>query len=424
MGKSWPGSDIDIFVHESEAPKIRKWLLYEDQVFAGCSAGYGNATNRDVFDYNVSHVEYYINRDDSKYSYADAIDRGRRFKRHHILPLSGYVEVCTSDGEPMPFQSFLDLGAKKDIVNIDLIVVRSGRSVYDALDVFDLNICKSRFDGREWVIPQPLQTFKGCTELTGIVDNIIAKTYLAGIISESQRDIVSIVNEMDLYRFKRRYGAGDSSGVKSLVDKLVSVGNVFSCTIQPIVARSLSPHVHFVCLVTDVRNHLIRNALERVREIGLLGLQSREVVLGINEWLSSSDRPLFLHNSIIRLWFKRFDKYLKRGVFIKDLLPDNCSRQASSDMLRFLPSFSEVVRGVTWPGEDQAIGDWSDVAPSADGGHDSSDREEEGGAEDGGEYDDEEGEDDTESRETYDVYGLERRELESAYEYLRENNSD
>ena len=46
-------------------------------------------------------------------------------------------------------------------------------------------------------------------------------------------------------------------------------------------------------------------------------------------------------------------------------MPDNCSRQASSDMLRFLPSFSEVVRGVTWPGEDQAIGDWSDVAPSA-----------------------------------------------------------
>ena len=94
-------------------------------------------------------MEYYTNRDDSKYSYADAIDRGRRFKRHHTLPLSGYVEVCTSDGGAMPFQSFLDLGAKKDIVNIDLIVVRSGRSVYDALDVFDLNICKSRFDGRE-----------------------------------------------------------------------------------------------------------------------------------------------------------------------------------------------------------------------------------------------------------------------------------
>ena len=110
MGKSWPGSDIDIFVHESEAPKIRKWLLYEDQVFAGCSAGYGCATNRDLFDYNVSHVEFYTNRDDSKYSYADAIDRGRRFKRHQTLPLSGYVEVCTNDGEPMPFQSFLDLG--------------------------------------------------------------------------------------------------------------------------------------------------------------------------------------------------------------------------------------------------------------------------------------------------------------------------
>ena len=297
-------------------------------------------------------MEYYTNRDDSKYSYTDAIDRGRIFKRHRILPLSRHVKVCTSDGETMPFQSFLDLGAKKDIVNIDLIVVRSGRSVYDALDVFDLNICKSRFDGREWVIPQPLQTFTGCTELTGLVDNIIAKAYLAGIISESQRDIESIVNEMDLYRFKCRYGASDSSGVKNLVDKLVSAGNVFSYNIQPIVARSWSPHVHFVCLIIDVRNHLIRNALERVRGVGLLGLQSREVVLGINEWLSSSDRPLFLHNSIIRLWFKRFDKYLKRGVFIKDLLPDNCSRQASSDVLRFLPGFSDVVRGVTLQEDD------------------------------------------------------------------------
>ena len=224
--------------------------------------------------------------------------------------------------------------------------------MYDALDVFDLNICKSRFDGREWVIPQPLQTFTGCTELTGLVDNIIAKAYLAGIISESQRDIESIVNEMDLYRFKCRYGASDSSGVKNLVDKLVSAGNVFSYNIQPIVARSWSPHVHFVCLIIDVRNHLIRNALERVKGVGLLGLQSREVVLGINEWLSSSDRPLFLHNSIIRLWFKRFDKYLKRGIFIKDLLPDNCSRQASSDVLRFLPGFSDVVRGVTLQEDD------------------------------------------------------------------------
>ena len=99
-------------------------------------------------------MEYYTNRDDSKYSYTDAIDRGRRFKRHRIIAAClGHVKVCTSDGEPMPFQSFLDLGAKKDIVNIDLIVVRSGRSVYDALDVFDLNICKSRFDGREWAHP-------------------------------------------------------------------------------------------------------------------------------------------------------------------------------------------------------------------------------------------------------------------------------
>ena len=323
-------------------------------MLAGCCAAY----NSDGLDPIVSHVEHYTNRDDSKYSYTDAINRGRRFRWHDALPLyHRSIKVWTKDDDPMPFQPYHHLGTKKDIVNIDLIVVRRERCVYDALDVFDLNICKSRFDGREWNIPQPLQTFAGCTELTGVVENIVVRTYLAGIISESQRDIESIVNEMDLYRFKCRYGASDSSGVKNLVDKLVSAGNVFSCNIQPIVARSWSPDVHFVCLVIDVRNHLIRNALERVRETGLCRSQPLGIANYIDEWCSSGIRgaplePRLKHNSIVRMWFKRFDKYLRRGVFIKDLLPDNGSHQASSNVLRYLPDFGDVVRGVTLQEDD------------------------------------------------------------------------
>ena len=55
------------------------------------------------------------------------------------------IEVLTCDGESMPFKPFKELGSKKSIVNIDLVVVRQGRDVYNALDVFDLNICKSCF---------------------------------------------------------------------------------------------------------------------------------------------------------------------------------------------------------------------------------------------------------------------------------------
>ena len=52
------------------------------------------------------------------------------------------------------------------------------------------------------------------------------------------------------------------------------------------------------------------------------------------------------------MWFKRFDKYLRRGVFIKDLLPDDGSHQASSNVLRYLPDFGDVVRGVTLQEDD------------------------------------------------------------------------
>jgi len=347
-------------------------------VFSGCSSAY----NHEEFDRNVSHVEHYTNRDDSKFSYANAISRGKLLRRHELFEgdesRTRSIEVLTCVGESMPFKPFKELGSKKSIVNIDLVVVRQGRDVYNALDVFDLNICKSCFDGKFFSVPLPLQTFRGYTELTSIVDNVIAKTYLAGIIRESRRDIESVVNEMDIYRFKHRYGIGDLDGMKAFVEKLVSVGNVFSHSIiRPIMAGYYSPCVHFVCLVLDIRNHLIGNALERVREIGL-SAQPRGIVNGIEMFLSSSAQPRLLHNTIIRLCFKRYDKYLKRGICIKDL-PDQESWQELSDVLRFLPGFHEIVRGVSWPEEDFFGADIS------------SDSDEEGGVDD--EDDEEEGED-------------------------------
>ena len=378
--KSWEGCDIDIFVHESQAPVVRKWLLDQYQVFSGCSSTY----NHEEFDRNVSHVEHYTNRDDSKFSYANAISRGRLLRRHELFEgdesRMRSIEVLTCFGESMPFKPFEELGSKKSVVNIDLVVVRQGRDVYNALDVFDLNICKSCFDGKFFSVPLPLQTFRGYTELTSIVYNVIAKTYLAGIIRESRRDIESVVNEMDIYRFKHRYGVVDLDGMKAFVEKLVSVGNVFSHSIiRPIMAGYYSPCVHFVCLVLDIRNHLIGNALERVREIGL-SAQPRGIVNGIEMFLSSSAQPRLLHNTIIRLCFKRYDKYLKRGICIKDL-PDKKSWQELSDVLRFLPGFPEIVRGVTWP-EEYRFGDRSDSSLTDDDDGDSTDSDEEGGAED------------------------------------------
>ena len=86
--------------------------------------------------------------------------------------------------------------------------------------------------------------------------------------------------------------------------------------------------------------------------MGLCRSQPLGIAVYIDEWCSSEIEPRLKHNSIVRMWFKRFDKYLRRGVFIKDLLPDDGSHQASSNVLRYLPDFGDVVRGVTLQEDD------------------------------------------------------------------------
>lgn len=327
---------------------MRKWLLDEFQVFAGCSAAYSHGE----FDRNISHVEYYINRDDGKYSYADASERGERIRKH-MIAAGRWIELLVNGGETMPFKPYQDFGGhKKDIVNIDLIVVRTGRSVHHTLDSFDLNICRSCFDGKEWGIPQPLQTFGGATELTSIADNMIAKAYIAGIIRESQRDLESVVEEMKLHHHHHRYGVKNPGELKDLVQKLG--GNVFSPgIIHPIVStmQSYSPSVYFVGLVIDIRNHLILNAVRKVREIGMCrSSQTHQLREVVNNWVSSPS-PRLLHNRVVKLWVRRFHKYMKRGVRIHGL-PDVGTWRESSSVLRCLPRFNDIVRGVTWPRDD------------------------------------------------------------------------
>ena len=347
LGKTWKGFDIDIFCQEEVAPFVRSWLREEGQVFSGLSEMY-NAPGR--YQRSISHVEYYSNRDDEKFNYLDAVSNGERHMTHILPKSSRRIDIVTADGEAMPFIPFTDLGTiKKQIVNIDLVVIRRGATVCDALDAFDLSICSASFNGSEWSIPNPVDSFSGVSDLTSTPMNALVKTYISNLKEQSNRELKLIAKEMDLFKHKQRYGKGVTTEKLQGFLEIIGDGNVFSPRLtRPIVfIRSAGIGTYqgadfpLICVVLDIRARVISNALDSVRHL---------IPHTIPRLVSS--KPRLLHNFIIGTSVKRYDKYLQRGISISGLPGLREWKVLRGHMLRRLPGFSDVVRGRRWLYED------------------------------------------------------------------------
>ena len=337
----WKGSDIDIICQEEAAPIVRSWLRDEGQVFCGFSTLYRRYLQGPEQS-KIRHVEHYMNRDDKRFSYQAAISRGQRYKTSNPPQ---FPDIITSDGEAMPYKHHAHLkGTKKQTVNIDLIVLARGATAWDALSDFDLSICSASFNGSEWSIPNPVDSFARVSGLTGVASNTLAKTYITSLIEEENRDIDSIAKEMDIFNHKQRYGRGMTTKQLRIFLEIIANGNVFSSNLtRPVVfTRDETPGVGteypLLCVVLDVRIWLISNALDNVRRLHPNSAAT---------W-PFSYQPRDLHNFIIHTSVERYHKYLRRGITISGLPSWEEWKVLRGTSMRQLPGFSSLVRGRRW----------------------------------------------------------------------------
>lgn len=75
----------------------------------------------------------------------DILGLNNKNKAYHIKP---------NAGSDLP----LDFDAE---FSIDLVVAKVNKSAYDLLNDFDIEICKASWNGKNFKIPNPHQTFSG-----------------------------------------------------------------------------------------------------------------------------------------------------------------------------------------------------------------------------------------------------------------------
>ena len=87
-------------------------------------------------------------------------------------------------------------GTKKDVVNIDLIVVNQRSSIARAINDFDIVTCKCSWDGKKFNIPRPADTFGRQSELSDCLEVRKTQAYVARIEKQAQRPFRSVVSEL------------------------------------------------------------------------------------------------------------------------------------------------------------------------------------------------------------------------------------
>ena len=339
LGETWGDSDVDIYCTEAAAPSVRAWLINEmKQVLVGVNSRYGTYVPYSIKD-PVDHVEYWANTpvDGERFKIGKYIDWEFDYKRACRNSPVGFQGSRVFDGAepmdddfhgvlmrtkgniPVPFEADLlrvtdDEGVrktKKEIVSIDLIVVKSGCTIASVIHGFDFGICQCAWDGLGlFFVPAPGSTFCRMSNLSYGHQVNEMLLYAKCITVESKKTSGEMMKE--LQSFNASLLASHLKHIKSIKNEehadlllhlqlVIDKFNVFS--------PELDYHlpVEILLLTRELREMLIQNVLERP---GVQGHKS--------------------HN-LIMTSFERLKKYERRGITIKP-------RPSPCDALRTLPT--------------------------------------------------------------------------------------
>jgi hypothetical protein len=339
LGETWGDSDVDIYCTEAASPSVRAWLIGDvKQVLVGVNSRYKSFVPWSIKD-PVDHVEYWSNTPaDGKqfkhvrgasweFDYEEScIDGPVGFQGNTVFDGTELINdnfhgflMTTKDNIPIPFEPRLlcvpgDNGVrkmKKEIVSIDLIVVKSGDTIARVIDGFDFDICKCSWDGLgSFCVPAPGNAFHRISKLSYGHQANEMLFYAKCIRVESQKTFEEMMKE--LQSFNASLLASHLKHIKSIKNEehadlllhlqlVIDKFNVFS--------PELDYHlpVEILLLTRELREMLIQNVLERP---GVQGHKS--------------------HN-LIMTSFERLKKYERRGITIKP-------RPSPCDALRTLPT--------------------------------------------------------------------------------------
>ena len=359
LGESWKGSDIDVYCTQAAAPTVRAWLINDmKQVLVGVNSRYKGRVPWSVKD-PVDHVEYWANTpaDGERYKsgartvwefdYDEVCHHGPvGFQGNALFDGTEPIDddphsflMSTKGDIPIPFEPrllhTLDIYGtrvmKKEIVTIDLIVVKSGESISHAIQNFDIDVCKCTWDGLGcFYVPAPRITFRRMSMLSNGHQTNEMLFYSKCITTECQKTFSEMMKELQAKHTETHITlwVKHLSHLQSLDDEkvdlfrhlelVIDTFNVFSRELDAVLP------VHVSWLTRELREMLIQNVLERPGSNGHM-----------------------THNFIVKS-FERVRKYNRRGITIKP-----CPRP--SDALRALPT------NLTFFSSSGVSSHWNDV---------------------------------------------------------------
>jgi len=315
LGDTW-SSDIDIYCASEVSSEVRSWIIANaNQALFDCLPGYSHALSYpDVpLDSVIQFVESYCNVPRENKLLQDALGNLWAFQRKTATYRNGISilghEICTT-GVPIVYDRRLvhDRRLKK---NIDLIIVRRGRNLEDVLSRFDIDICRSLFNGKSFSVPRPFETYNRRSALNmNVYNNYAIISYMNALLVECRRSFSVILSNQGSRGQLSNHGShGELTSIDwpSHTNERPGVGAlVFLAELDALVWSW-----QFRVTVQRIRTSLIRNALYSM----LLGDYDSfgHIVDRV--------RPIVTHNIYVNLFNKRVGKYLARGIDFTDLPP-------------------------------------------------------------------------------------------------------
>jgi hypothetical protein len=343
LGETWKGSDIDVYCTEGAAAAARAWLISDmKQVLVGVNSRRKDVVSWSLKDPVVDHIEYWANtppdgeqfkhvRGRWEFDYEEAcIDSPVGFQGNAVFDGAETIDddfhgfVMTTKGDiRVPFEPRLlytldsdgSRKTKKDVVGIDLIVVKEGHTIVDAIENFDLDICQCSWDGLgSFHVPAPGNTFcrvSGLNNGQEVSNKVLL--YAKCITVESQKTFREMKKafrakhgelHMMLWEKQLKHLQATNEEYAELfvqLELVIDTFNVFSPEFD------VPLPVDILWLTRELREMLIQNVLGRP---GAFGHEE--------------------HNYIVKS-FERPEKYERRGITVKP-------RPFQSVALRTLPT--------------------------------------------------------------------------------------
>lgn len=165
LDQSW-SSDLDLYTTRNQAKKVRTWLIKNCGLVLKDYAKFYSFLRSP----SVLIVETYTTMPIDGTEFIDSKDGERwTFRKDHLyvhnidVPVDAFDTFTiktTDDGNTLPYEPRLKHRTEENkSMTIDLIVARTGRSVDDMLNDFDLSICQNKYNGKSFQVFHPFKTF-------------------------------------------------------------------------------------------------------------------------------------------------------------------------------------------------------------------------------------------------------------------------